>query len=122
MSILIKGMEMPNNCEECHLESYCTLWVKARILCGEKFEDPKSRIKATIRHPDCPLVYIPPHDRLIDADVLMRKLELIDWHSANKKGEMVEGARSEEEAYIKYTDAECAINDAPTIIEGESSL
>ncbi len=52
MSVIIKGMKMPKTCEECNLESFCDLWVLARKMSGEW----KPRVKATIRHPDCPLV------------------------------------------------------------------
>ena len=56
MSILIKGMEMPKNCTECHAR--CRLYLN-----GRKF-----------RHPDCPLIEIPTlHGRLIDADALLNK-------------------------------------------------
>lgn len=34
--------------------------------------------KATIRHPDCPLVPIPEHGRLIDADEFFKALTMDD--------------------------------------------
>ena len=40
MSVLIKDMNMPIECEECNLESYCGLWAHA----------PEGE-----RHIDCPL-------------------------------------------------------------------
>ncbi len=53
MSVLIKGMEMPKNCTECHAR--CRLYLN-----GRKF-----------RHPNCPLIEVKtPHGRLIDADKL----------------------------------------------------
>ena len=55
MSILIHDMEMPKNCIECHAR--CRLYLN-----GRKF-----------RHPDCPLIELPPHGRLIDADELLNK-------------------------------------------------
>ena len=56
MSVLIKGMEMPQNCTECHAR--CRLYLN-----GRKF-----------RHPNCPLIEVPtPHGRLIDADALLNK-------------------------------------------------
>ena len=63
-------IEMPLTCEECHLESFCDRWVEARKMSGEW----KIGVKATIRHPDCPLVPVPPHGRLIDADALEKSL------------------------------------------------
>lgn len=69
MSVLIKGMTIPNTCEECNLESFCDKWIEARKMCGEW----KLGAKATIRHPECPLVPVPPHGRLIDAEELKVK-------------------------------------------------
>ena len=51
MNIIIKDMEMPKNCEDCHLESFCSLWVEARKISGWTPEK-KSEV---IRHPDCSL-------------------------------------------------------------------
>lgn len=49
MSILIKGMKMPTSCDDCFLPlRYCPYAMKPN---GE-----------------CPLVPVPPHGRLIDAD------------------------------------------------------
>jgi len=70
MGVYIPNLKMPQTCEDCTLESYCGLWIEARRLCGETFTDAKSRVKATIRHPDCPLVELPQHGRLIDRDAL----------------------------------------------------
>ena len=57
MSVLIKGMEMPQNCEECPI--VCRIGVE-----GFGFHSDK-------RADDCPIVELPtPHGRLIDADAL----------------------------------------------------
>ena len=60
MSILIKGMEMPKNCEECAIKSWDT----------EDYVCPFSGVSTLCisRQADCPLVPVPPHGRLIDAD------------------------------------------------------
>ena len=56
MSILIKGMEMPDNCRDRHMPmEWCNKWIGV--------EDGK-------RSSDCPLIPVPPHGRLIDADAL----------------------------------------------------
>lgn len=64
MSILIKGMEMPTSCGQCplHDEDYrgkehCDIGWK---MIGKSEEKPDW----------CPLVPVPPHGRLIDADAL----------------------------------------------------
>lgn len=52
MSILIRGMKMPKNCGEC--------FVGNRTICAD----------------NCPLIELPPHGRLIDADKLKSRLVL----------------------------------------------
>ena len=67
MSVMIRGMKLPDNCLECPLETdygtcgYYSLFVEA----GHDSEVWK-------RRDDCPLVEVPPHGRLIDADALER--------------------------------------------------
>ena len=70
MSVLIKGMEMPKSCEKCPFcivnrhdrgdDSLC------RLINKEVFTFMRSLPQ------DCPLVPVPPHGRLIDADALPR--------------------------------------------------
>ena len=65
MSVLIRGMEMPTTCSQCPLYKddqyeYCSFGVR---------KIPKSIGFKPIRPDWCPLVEIPPHGRLIDADV-----------------------------------------------------
>ena len=58
MDILIKNMGMPENCGKC--------FVGNREICSDK----------------CPLIAIPEHGRLIDADVLEKQINCytnIDW-------------------------------------------
>jgi len=57
--ILIKNMEMPKHLKECPMRNTCPLMMGCMLI--EKGE---------IIHPDCPLVELPPHGRLIDADEL----------------------------------------------------
>ena len=72
MSILIKGTKMPKNCGECQstlglFASECPLFAEF----PKKFDyDPE--IGNNRRYDGCPLVEIPPHGRLIDADKMMR--------------------------------------------------
>lgn len=102
MSVLIKGMEMPKNCNECKLRNGigkdCG---KAIFHCAPLAEwvmpNPLGRAN------DCPLVEIPPHGRLIDADALEADTEWDD----------------REDGYISYS--KVAIECAPTIIEAEES-
>ena len=64
MSILISGMEMPTSCASCDIacRHYLDFGVDGLL----------SKICRTeSRRPDCPLVPVPSHGRLIDADALM---------------------------------------------------
>ena len=63
MSILIRGMEMPDRCGECafYIDGACY---------GKGYRDYRA-IMDTVKPDDCPLVEIPtPHGRLIDADAI----------------------------------------------------
>ena len=64
MSILIKGMEMPKSCLSCPLQggtADCRLTQKTY-----NWGLPE-------RPSDCPLVPVPPHGRLIDADEFLKR-------------------------------------------------
>lgn len=91
MSVIIKGMEMPQRCMDCGVDTgLCGLW--------NGYDGRYSR-----RHPKCPLVDIPtPHGRLIDADKL-----------SNQKYENIWTNR----LVIDADD----LDDAPTVIEAEGS-
>ena len=98
MSILIKGMKMPTSCLECRL--YNDPWCMAKNR--NQWRTAYNRPPNGERQNDCPLVPIPPHGRLIDADTLIGKLHdecLFDYE-----------ARS-----VVYAD----IQDALTIIPAE---
>lgn len=59
MSILIKGLDMPQRCRDCPFIEWiddCPITERDNLM---------------VRHTDCPLIEIPPHGRLIDADALM---------------------------------------------------
>ena len=95
MSILIKGMKMPTSCAVCPFENYGDCYggkIKAIM-------DIDDYVSAGKRHPRCPLVEIPPHGRLIDADALERRTHYDDFDCL----------------VLDASD----INDAPTIIEAE---
>lgn len=57
--LLIKGMEIPKDCLHCSIDKvWCDRW--------GAFEEYNER-----RHENCPLVEVPTHGRLIDADELL---------------------------------------------------
>ena len=104
MSILIKGAKMPKSC------IFCPCLDKDLQICEvlkrdiDIFED---------KLPDCPLVDIPPHGKLIDKDALMENIEETYCTPCPHDGDY---------DYCKacsIDDAMDAIEDAPTVIESE---
>ena len=95
MSVIVKGMKIPKNCLECKLK----LWEYDEYYC------PFSGISALCigRQTDCPLVEIPPHGRLIDADA-------IPWENQTMT--------YDDEWAIKAYDLE----QMPTVIEAEERI
>lgn len=62
MSVILKGMKMPDHCWEC--------WLMRNLKCGACGEI----IPSTGKRNHCPLVALPDHHgRLVDADVLIEK-------------------------------------------------
>ena len=57
MGVYIKGMEMPKSCGNCFFDTHCDNW--------------RLRNWGAPPPDDCPLVEVPPHGRLIDADALV---------------------------------------------------
>ena len=103
MSVLIKGREMPKSCDMCWaLDDYgdyprCRITEEQR---GYNFPVREQRMSK------CPLVPVPPHGRLIDADALVLPTNLNDWNS------VVEYVHN-------ITDCWKAIDNASTIIPAD---
>ena len=97
MSILIKGAKMPSNCMGCPYEIYvnCIIY---QALSARDYSD--------CRHPDCPIVEIPPHGDLIEKEELLAELEL-EWNACNDDTE-----------FANKIVPNC-IKNAPVIIESE---
>ena len=73
MSIIIKGLEMPESCATCTLQQETKCGVNYKWLL-------KHPDYYNARRPDCPLVEIPtPHGRLIDFDALDEKINISSW-------------------------------------------
>lgn len=77
MSILIHGMEMPKGCAFCKISRRNRKKMICPFIwkCEWDIHDPMS---ADHRLDNCPLVNVPPHGRLIDADAL--KLDLTRFY------------------------------------------
>ena len=95
MSVIVKGMEMPESCYRCPMAN------DDFYLCGatEKYLENDSEE----RRPDwCPLIELPPHGRLGDLDELKTAFPICD-NSMD----------------IKIASVRATINHAPTVIEAE---
>ena len=69
MSLIIKGMKLPQSCSTCRF-SYFTVGIRKRCEISGDEVNPLIDCRET----NCPLVEIPtPHGRLIDADDLLRQ-------------------------------------------------
>ena len=101
MSILINGMEMPDNCALCPMWDAGNCLAAAEAIICEYNKRPS----------DCPLANVPPHRRLIDADEFFKDI----CNSLNEMtaiGIAVDG----EWMWDKLNDA---LDNAPTIIPAE---
>lgn len=115
MGIYINGMEMPTSCQKCpfldYEEGFCFAsgtkgksgWYEFTLRPGE--------IKDGI-HDDCPLVNVPPHGRLIDADALIDAI-IAKYIRHERHRELVFAV-----VQIKQDMADI-INEIPTIIPAE---
>ena len=101
MSVLIKGMKMPTSCSECALNYDC---FKCIVTETPFFDHEHNFDDETTRLNNCPLIEIPLHGRLIDADKLKEEFPHDeDWdYPVNTNSYVVE-----------------TIDKSPTIIETE---
>ena len=74
MSVLIKGVDIPKNCGSCRfMYKQSGEWHEEEVIvymcacCSQGTAEPEYD---NSRAPYCPLVPVPPHGRLIDADEL----------------------------------------------------
>lgn len=76
MSVLI-NMEMPKSCADCPIGDTlcCSLMPGVPAL----WKEYTLAIKTNRRHSGCPLVPVPPHGRLIDADALISQYSGNIW-------------------------------------------
>lgn len=111
MSILIKNMEMPKNCETCELSStdssgFFGCCVTGNIVLRKREQDKPSW---------CPLVGLPPHGRLIDAD------ELRWCYDNSGVADDVITKENYDQLKVAVAVVRQTIDDAPTIIEAEEA-
>ena len=112
MSVLIKGMELPAECRECKmLTYYSTSGCSMCDITGNALARNFKPIPFDGRPDWCPLIEIPEHGRLIDADALK---ETLDYYicEANWGDEVNKALRWVKDEFI---------NSENTVIEAEGS-
>ena len=62
MSVIVKGMAMPKNCAECRFRQYEHCDLQRQDVYAVNIMD---YVLSFERHPNCPLIELPPHGRLI---------------------------------------------------------
>lgn len=105
MSVLIKGMEIPKNCDVCPLQYHDNEY---GIKFCSRLKDESNMISVEYlidyRLPNCPISEIPtPHGRLIDAS----QFEVFGYDA-------IEGSFDDGVTFVLNK-----IDDAPTVIEEE---
>lgn len=70
MSVLVKGMEMPTSCFYCPFRRKINPDDIQCLVTRDVFEETFAGTIEMRNRGFCPLVEIPPHGRLIDADIL----------------------------------------------------
>ena len=101
MGVYIKGMEMPKSCEVCPLGAEVDTVYETAMGCRINFK-MRSKGNRDNRPEWCPLVPVPPHGRLIDADAL--QVDMMEMVASGMYGE---------------EDCIDAVIEASTIIEAE---
>lgn len=112
MGVLIKGMEMPASCRECRLKMNCDDCEGWECVCVPLHQQIGylDDLLADKRRDDCPLVPVPPHGRLIDADALRAKM----YHEAFETDSPMQ--KWDSGCWIRYKMFERMEEAAPTII------
>lgn len=113
--LYIKEMEMPESCSLCKLKTVVGLDKEKCLVSGVEFYSWDTGWgDEQRRHESCPLVPVPPHGRLIDADALINALqELFDKRAREAE---FSGNRG---TCVTWNDAIYHIKSAPTIIQAE---
>lgn len=117
MSVLIKGVDMPQNCAECD-DSMLLMAIDCPYF------------KKNGRHENCPLAEVPKHGRLIDATIVEESarayVKKYDERSAKNRHpcrEVIDYGRFLDMKWSARADGAEAVADmianAPTVIEGE---
>ena len=93
MSVIVKGMKMPDSCYHCKIAESCRHYIT----------------NYSNRRPnDCPLVALPDHHgRLVDADEMLKRLQ--EWNTSDRMDKAL------------YNFAWHRISEQATVVESEGS-
>ena len=101
MSVYIRGMEMPKSCAECPVNLY---------FCHHGYKYLLEHMELYDRRADeCPIIEVPPHGRLVDADVLAEE-------------HRVRAYQGNVSSYSFHTAARAWVDDAPTVIPADKEV
>lgn len=118
MTVLINSKDMPESCDNCGL---CGCYVR------EDGTEENYRCAVTMypirdfdkRHKNCPLVPVPPHGRLIDADALLERFEKEEKAADEHGRDFSFSFKSGGENCTEWWPVQQMLMDAPTIIPAE---
>ena len=107
------GMDMPISCAECDAEGHYenSYGDEFGFFCPFGYKAYTSETRDAKRLDNCPLVELPPHGRLIDADAL--KVFYEKWHDDEQLGVDID------KCYVPVPVVRLNIDDAPTIIPAD---
>lgn len=117
MSVIIKGIEMPTDCDECMFDVWVDTADGGEEFCLVKEMTPITPITGQ-RAKWCPLAEIPtPHGRLIDADALEDVVSKINsrhgtWDIPITRGEF----KTVERVLWEFPTIASGSADAPTVV------
>ena len=126
MGVYVKGMEMPKNCMGCRFHENGTIdeWEMFCEITHDRvgnFDDKKWNKEWKPK--DCPLVELPPHGRLIDADAFIAKEEKVYcsdcYMRKNSKGKVVYDIGDAPCRACRRRDTLDDLDSVTTIIEAE---
>lgn len=109
MSVMITGMEMPTSCFACPFRRKVDPDNIMCIVTREVFEETFAGTIETRNRGNCPLLPVPTHGRLIDADALEHDIRKDAEDAWNKEASPINWA----DAFYELADM---VADAPTII------
>ena len=125
MSVLIKDMELPKDCPYCKMAHYNASdeFTGCAVVPGKRYAMHNDAVyaKSTQRPDWCPLVEIPSHGRLIDADAYHKEIKeryqsASEWYHEAETDDILARAES---AMITFTECSLTLQKMPTVIEAE---